>query len=137
MNLKLVEPERRRRRQIRQLYTRHLAGLEGILLPALEPGVTDSCQYFVLRIDEARFGMSRDALHQELKRYNVISRKYFHPLCSEYAPYGSLPSSRPELLPVANRIKSQVLCLPFYGELTDGEIEHICSLIRHLQARGS
>ncbi len=60
--------------------------------------------YLPVLIDPDVYGMTRDALHATLAKFNVISRKYFYPLCSHYSSYSSLPSARPENLPVAERI---------------------------------
>jgi dTDP-4-amino-4,6-dideoxygalactose transaminase len=100
------------------------------MLPA---GVTDSCQYCVVRVDEKRFGLSRNELYEKLKDYNVYTRKYFSPLCSEYVPYRNLPTSAPEHLQVANQVKDEVLCLPFYGDLTTERVEAICYVVEYLR----
>ena len=134
LNLRLHEGERARRSAIRQLYREHLQHLPGLIFPSFPAGVTDSCQYCVVRIDQERFGMSRNQLYDKLKQYNVYTRKYFSPLCSEYVPYRNLATSAPEHLKVANRVKEEVLCLPFYGELTRNDVEAICDMIRHLHA---
>jgi dTDP-4-amino-4,6-dideoxygalactose transaminase len=68
-------------------------------------------------------------LYTALKEYNVFSRKYFYPLCSDYDPYKALPSSTRENLPVANDLKNKVLCLPFYGGLTTDVVEAVCEML--------
>ena len=134
LNLRLHEGERARRSAIRQIYREHLQHLPGLIFPSFPAGVTDSCQYCVIRIEQERFGMSRDQLYDKLKHYNVFTRKYFSPLCSEYVPYRNLATSAPEHLKVANRVKEEVLCLPFYGGLTRNDVEAICDMIRYLRA---
>jgi dTDP-4-amino-4,6-dideoxygalactose transaminase len=99
-------------------------------------GVESSCQYFVVRIDPAAFGCSRDLVFAKLKTYNVLSRKYFYPLCTDYACYRQLPSSAPGLLPIAARVVEQVLCLPLYGALKLEEIDAICDMILEIQGQG-
>ena len=39
---------------------------------------SEGYQYFVIRIDPDVFGISRNDLHERLKEYNVITRKYFY-----------------------------------------------------------
>jgi dTDP-4-amino-4,6-dideoxygalactose transaminase len=82
---------------------------------------------------ENAFPISRDALHDKLMACNIFTRKYFYPLCSDYTPYKDLPSSSKDNLPVANDLKSKVLCLPFYGGLTMDEVDGICENIIELQ----
>src|SRR5918993_1272346 len=124
-----VADEIDRRAAIDARYRARLEGVPGLtLLPQL-PGVTDSRQYFVVRIDEAGFGRSRDAVHAELKTMNVMTRKYFYPLCSDYPCYRDLPSAAAVRLPVAQRAVREVLCLPIYGTLTLDAVDRICDLL--------
>ena len=99
------------------------------------PNVESSCQYFVVRIDQEAFGCSRDVVFEKLKAYNVFPRKYFYPLCTDYACYRDLPSSAPGLLPVANEAVAQVLCLPLYGTLPLSAVDAICDMIVDIQEK--
>jgi dTDP-4-amino-4,6-dideoxygalactose transaminase len=128
--LKMVEEEKEKRRILYDTYVRCLEGESGITLMRDMPGVKNSYQYFVIRINRAKFGKSRDNVHQEFKKYNVITRKYFYPLCSEYTCYRQLPTSVASNLPVAHKVVDEVLVLPFYGGLTPGDVEQICSILK-------
>jgi dTDP-4-amino-4,6-dideoxygalactose transaminase len=131
LNLNLFQKEKRLR--IRAIYDAELDRIEGITIVKMPEGVTDSLQYYVIRINERLFGCSRNELYDRLKQYNVYSRKYFYPLCSEYEPYKDLPSSRPEYLPNANQVKQEVLCLPFYGDLGEKTARHIVNIIKAIR----
>jgi dTDP-4-amino-4,6-dideoxygalactose transaminase len=121
--------ELEKRRRILAVYRQLLGGVAGItLMPDVE-GAESSYQYCVIRINANEFGRSRDDLHAELKAYNVHTRKYFFPLCSDYPMYRTLPSSRPEGLPVARRVVDEVLCLPLYGGLEMSAVEQICEIV--------
>ena len=129
--LRHVGQERQRRAAVRQVYEQRLAGIEGLRLHAMPAGVTNSLQYLVLRVNAEQAGCSRDTLHERLKRYNIITRKYFHPLCSEYSCYRQLPSASPQQLPNAYRVASEVLALPLYGALSGDDVHRICDTIVH------
>lgn len=129
LTLDMVATEKTRRAAVARIYRSRLSALEGISFTPELTADAASQQYFAIRIDEERAGISRDRLHQELKRFNVVSRRYFNPLCSSYACYSDLPSSAPHLLPVAQRVVSEVLCLPFYGGLTADDAHRICDMI--------
>lgn len=131
LNLTDLESERGKRKQILETYLTHLEGIKGITPFLMPENVRHSYQYFMVRIG-TDFGMSRNDLYAELKKYNVFSRKYFYPLISEYSSYRQLPSANPQNLPVAHNIVQEVLCLPFYGNLPIGDVELICQLIREL-----
>lgn len=130
--LEIVDEERARRMRIRQQYEQELAGLPGLVIPKVGPSVTDSGQYFVIRVKPAEFGHSRDHIYDALRTHNIFARKYFFPLTSDYTCYRSLSSARPELLPNAHMVANEVLCLPYYGELTSSDISEICGVIRSL-----
>ena len=84
---------------------------------------------FVIRIEKEKFGKSRDEVHEEFKKYNIFTRRYFYPLCSDYACYKQLPSSSQNNLQVANKIIHEVLCLPLYGDLQLDDIKKICEIL--------
>ncbi len=127
--LEHVEQERRNRHQIIKTYRKCLNNILGItLLPEISD-VVSSYQYFVIRIDAEIFGFSRDYVYEEFKKYNVFTRKYFYPLCSDYACYKHLPSSSLTNLPIAHQVSKQVLSLPLYGSLRVEEVEIICEIL--------
>lgn len=132
--LDCVPEEIRRRQAVIARYRERLGRVPGLTLMPEPVGVRSSCQYFVIRVDAAAFGRSRDEVHEALKRENVMTRKYFFPLCTEYACYRDLASSAPGRLPVASHVVREVLCLPLYGTLALADVDVICDLIAGLQA---
>ncbi|KON81100.1 DegT/DnrJ/EryC1/StrS family aminotransferase [Azoarcus sp. PA01] len=127
--LRHVDAERARRAEVRRIYEQRLQGVPGLRLHAMPAGVVDSLQYLVLRIDAVAASCDRDTLHARLKRYNIVTRKYFHPLCSDYSCYRQLPTASPRHLPVAYRIATEVLALPFHGTLAADDVHRICDAI--------
>ena len=128
-NLEVLETERAARAAVRAVYAERLAGRPGVRLVTCPEGVTDSRQYCILRIDPAAAGCHRDTVQTVLKRYNVFTRKYFYPLCSDYDCYRALPSADPAALPVAQRVAGEVLSLPIYGGLSVADAHRICDMI--------
>ena len=124
-----IAEELTRRARLLVIYRERFAELGGITWLAGLGGVDSSCQYCVIRVDEAGFGCSRDALHRELRAYNVFTRKYFYPLCSQYDCYSGLPSAAPSNLPVATRAAQEVLCVPLYGGLSETDVNRICDMV--------
>jgi dTDP-4-amino-4,6-dideoxygalactose transaminase len=128
--LDYVELERAKRKKLIQIYKECLKDIEGIsFLPDL-PNVQSNYQYMVIRINKALFGRSRDDVYDEFKRYNVFTRKYFYPLCSDYSCYKHFPSSAASNLPVANRVVKEVLSLPLYGDLSEADVQKISALLK-------
>lgn len=128
--LKYINEERARRKKIDGIYRKCLQQVKGISLIEDVPSVSKSYQYFVIRIEECAFGISRDEIYKRFKEYNIFTRKYFYPLCSNHACYRQLPSSNPANLPVANQIAREVLSLPLYGDLDIDSVHKICDILK-------
>ena len=132
--LNYVADERQKRIALHEVYNSELAEVEGVkLMPKVADNVKLNYQYYVIRIDEKIFGKSRDEVYDEFKKYNVYTRKYFHPLCSEFTCYRQLNSARKENLPIANKIADQVLSMPMYGELSADDVKKICDILKSMR----
>jgi dTDP-4-amino-4,6-dideoxygalactose transaminase len=129
-----VAAELAQRARLLARYRERLAGLDGVACLQTPDDVEGSCQYCVIRVDEASFGCSRDALHTALRGYNVFTRKYFYPLCADYDCYRGLPSAAAANLPVAARAVREVLCLPLYGGLGESDVDRICDMVAVIHA---
>ena len=133
--LNYVEGERLKRKRLHKVYNEELAGVEGLkLMPKVADDVKLNYQYYVVRIEEEVFGRSRDYVYEAFKNFNVYTRKYFHPLCSEFTCYRQLSSSSPANFPAANAIAKQVLSLPMYGELTEDDVRKICAILKSFRS---
>lgn len=132
--LEHMDEEIAARRAILARYRARLGGVPGLTLMPELPGVESSNQYCAVRIAAGPFGRSRDEVHQALKDYNVFARKYFYPLCSDYACYRGLPSADPAGLPIARAAAAEVLCLPLYGTLPMNAVDTICDMVLSLGA---
>lgn len=106
-------------------YHERLQHIEGLSFQRFAEGVGRNHFNLSVEIDAPTFGLSRDQLQEALRAERIISRKYFHPLCSENACYANLPSSRPQALPAAQRLASRILTLPLYGALGESEVDAI------------
>lgn len=126
-----VADEREKRIALGKVYDEELGDVPGItLMPKVEGNVRLNHQYYVIRIDEEKFGRSRDYVYDAFKEYNVFARKYFHPLCSEYTCYRQLSSAAPEKLPVAVKVGNEVLSMPMYGGLKEADVRKICGILK-------
>lgn len=131
LNLKDLAAERGKRESVLETYLANLAEIPGITPFLMPENVRHSFQYFMVRIG-LDYGMNRNDLYTELRKFNIFSRKYFYPLISEYSSYSQLPSANPQNLSVAHKVVQEVLCLPFYGNLPLSDVEKICQIIREL-----
>ena len=129
LNLKQVDAAIAARQRIAQLYRKELRGVPGVRFFDDMPGVRHNYSYFPIFIKAEEFGMTRDELYFKMKEQNVLSRRYFYPLISEFSTYRGLPSAAPENLPVATCIANEVICLPMHHELSANDIERVLDCI--------
>ena len=73
--------------------------------------------------------MTRDELYFKMKDHNVLSRRYFYPLISEFSTYRRLESARPDNLPNAHKMANTVICLPMHHSLSDEEMNRVIEQI--------
>ena len=128
LNLERFSAEREKRRAIRKIYNERLENVAGIRVPTMPLGATDSCQYYPIVI-EPEYGETRDELFKRFRANNIIVRKYFYPACTDYECYRRDITVKLAELPICEYIKHRVLCLPFYGALSDDDINRIVSVI--------
>ena len=130
LNLRQVDAAIAARQQVAIKYREALRDVEGITFFDDMPGVKHNYSYFPIFIDEKAFGMSRDALYAKMKAANVLGRRYFYPLISEFSTYRGLDSANPKNLPNAHKMADSVLCLPMHHELSDNDIQRTIEIIK-------
>jgi len=131
INLDIINKERDKRKIIEETYIKNLKNIKGISLYRDKKITKSSYQYFAIQIDEKEYGSNRNQLYEKLKKYNVYSRKYFYPLCSNFSCYINNNSGSSKKLPIANKTVEKVLSLPFYGNLKKIEVKKICQIIKN------
>ncbi len=129
LQLKMVDGEIEKRHRVAIRYREALKEVPGIRCLYDLPNVRHNYSYFPILVDEAGYGMSRDALYDKLKANGIYSRRYFYPLCSDFATYSGLPSATQANLPVATKVAQQVLCLPMFADLPLDDVDRICNII--------
>jgi len=111
-----------RRHEIAMRYTSRLSGLP-LELPAGGQEVRNVFHLYVVRTPR------RDALASHLAGRG-ISTLIHYPVPIHLQPAYAQPDQEAGSIPVSERIQNEILSLPLYPELTDGEVDTICSEIR-------
>lgn len=127
LNLRQVDAAIEVRKKVAERYREALRNVSGISFFDDKPGVRHNYSYFPIFIDAEKFGKTRDELYYEMKEANVLSRRYFYPLISEFSTYRGLPSATRENLPNAYKLAETVLCLPMHHEITEEDTYRILS----------
>ena len=129
LNLKRVDGAIAARWRVAMRYREALRNVPGIRVMEDMPGFRHNYSYFPVFVDAEKYGMTRDELYFKLKEENVLGRRYFYPLISEFSTYRGLDSARMENLPVATRVANSVVCLPMYHSLDGEDVDRILKLI--------
>ena len=129
LNLKQVDAAIEARKKTADIYREALRGVDGLTFYEDMPGVKHNYSYFPMFIDAEKYGMTRDELYFKMKEANVLGRRYFYPLISEFSTYRGLESSRRDNLPNAHKMADTVICLPMHHELSERDMERILKLI--------
>jgi dTDP-4-amino-4,6-dideoxygalactose transaminase len=129
LNLRQVDAAIAARQKVANSYREVLRNVPGITFFDDMPGVHHNYSYFPIFIDAEKYGMTRDKLYFKMKDANVLGRRYFYPLISEFSTYRGLPSAGADNLPVATRIANSVICLPMHHELSVEDIDRVLNLV--------
>lgn len=129
LNLRQVDAAIEARHQVAIQYREALRPVEGIRFMDDIPGVKHNYSYFPIFVDAEKYGMTRDELYFKMKEQNVLGRRYFYPLISEFSTYRGLSSATKENLPNAHKMADSVICLPMHHELQKEELGRILNVI--------
>lgn len=132
--LEQMADERARRAHLTTLYREGIAGLPGVHSQRVAEDTVENHFNMTIEIDPEGFGLTRDEVQRALFADHVVTRKYFHPLCSENECYKELPSVVSAHLPNARRVASRVLSLPLYGDLGESAVHAIIDTLNALHA---
>lgn len=125
LNLKQADQAIENRQKVANKYRNVLRNVPGIRFFNDIPGVRHNYSYFPIFVDAVKFGMTRDELFYKMAEKDILSRRYFYPLISNFPTYRGLPSSAKENLPIANKMADEVLCLPMHHALTEEDTNRI------------
>jgi dTDP-4-amino-4,6-dideoxygalactose transaminase len=76
------------------------------------------------------YGLSRDALYEKLKTFNVFARRYFYPLVTDFECYKSTSYAKGEGLLMAKEVADRIVTLPIYFDLEIDDVGRICEMIK-------
>ena len=127
LNLKQVDAAIEARHQVAIKYRKALRNVKGISFWSDQPNIRHNFSYFPIFIDANKLGITRDDLYFKMREQNILSRRYFYPLISNFPTYRGLQTANKENLPVGNKMAEEVLCLPMHHTLTEKDIMRVLS----------
>ena len=127
--LKRVEPNWQRRRQIWETYNQAFADLPVDLPAVVEPNTRHAHHLYTLFIDEERCGLARDQFIHELHKRGIGAGVHYvsvhlHPYYQQ--TFGYQPSDFPN----ARWISERTVSIPLSPRLTDEEVARVIEGVR-------
>ena len=129
LNLRQVDKAIEARRQVSMAYLNAFKDVKGIACQQVQPGVRHNYSYFPIFVDEEKYGMKRDELYFKMKERNVLGRRYFYPLISQFNIYKGCSGANRENLPNAHKMAESVICLPIHHALSENDIQRTIECI--------
>ena len=126
-NLRHVDGEIEKRKAAVERYIERLGSATGITVWQPQKGVKHNYAYFPVLFDETVFGKSRDDVAKVLRAEGIFARKYFYPITNEFDCYKG--RFKIQETPIAKKASEQVLTLPLYADLAQGDVDRICNII--------
>ncbi|MBI4283424.1 MAG: DegT/DnrJ/EryC1/StrS family aminotransferase [Chloroflexi bacterium] len=106
-----------------------LEGIPGIMPPFQAPDRTHSYMLYSISVDQSVTGVSRDELQAQLLERGIQTRVCFPPVHLQPALRPFAPSWA---LPMAERVSSEVLSLPFHLNLSREDFDYIAASIQDI-----
>lgn len=126
-NLRHIDEEIEKRKKVYNQYKERLGDTKGLRIHFVQKDVVSNYSYFPVVFQKDLFGKNRDEIYQKLISENIIPRKYFYPLVTNFSCYQDKYGEYQT--PVAHFVSENVLTLPMYADLDYDVIEHICNII--------
>lgn len=129
-NLKYISDNIYKRKLIAYAYRNDLNNIKGIYYLSDIDGISHNYSYFPIIINEEITGMDRNTLYENLKKYNIFSRKYFYPLTANFQCYKGLFDTTS--LINSKYISDRILTLPIYPDLPIKDVHNIVEIINDI-----
>ena len=123
-----------KRSRVAKMYINRLSGLGDLVLPTVDQETEMSWFVFVPRLGVGFSRDERDRVIQGLKNHDIGASDYF-PCIHELPFIRSLFGSNQPSYPIAESISSRTIALPFYGTMTEREIDLVVQTLELLLGR--
>ncbi len=129
LQLKHIDNAIELRQRIALRYKTELSEVPGLNFLQQPQSVTENYAYFPVFI-KPNFPLTRDQLYHRFREQDILVRRYFYPLISEFSIYKGLPSATRSNLPIATRRSREVLCLPIHPALGERDVSLVIKTIK-------
>lgn len=118
------------RARVAAMYDQALRDIPEVIAPRLtEPNSRISWFVYVIRLADDFTREDRDQVLAYLRKQNIGCRNYFPPIHLQPL-YKKLFGYGPGAFPITEHVGDRTISLPFYNQLTAGEIEYVCTSLK-------
>jgi perosamine synthetase len=118
-----------RRQAIARQYDEAFSALDGVRPLAVEGGVSHARHLYVVRVDGEQLRGGRDAMFRALRAEGIGCNVHYVPV-HLHPYYRSRFGTRPGLCPVAEQAYGEILSLPLFPGMTDGDVADVIAAVR-------
>jgi perosamine synthetase len=126
--LKVLPAWQARREHLAARYDAALAGVPGLALPRRPPHGGHAWHLYQVRVGRG-YGLPRDLLIEELRRRGIDTSVHFIPVHHLSGFRAALGPQECQSVPVTDQIAEEVLSLPMYPALTDGDVDRVAGAV--------
>lgn len=120
LNLKRLPESIEKRKNASAYYNLRLKNIDHVKIMESNDSITFNYAYYPIVIQGGP--TLRNQVHEFMKSRNIMTRKYFYPLCSDFDCYKHIKSD----VEVAKEISNAILILPLYEDISEEELDYIC-----------
>ncbi|MCX6917264.1 MAG: DegT/DnrJ/EryC1/StrS family aminotransferase [Verrucomicrobia bacterium] len=122
-----------RRTEIVEAYNRVLKDVEELTLPQTLPDRIHSWHLYVLRLKLDRLKIDRGQFITELQQRGISASVHWLPL-HMHPYYRETYGYAPQDLPMACSLYPEIITLPLYPDMSEGELAYVCDSIKEIIA---
>jgi perosamine synthetase len=123
-----------KRSQVASGYLQRLMSVSEVVLPNIDADVDMSWFVFVLRLSDEYTREERDRILEGMRRHDIGVSDYF-PCIHLQPPYRERFGFKEGDFPIAERLCSRTIALPFHTKLTDREIGYVAQTLELMISR--
>jgi perosamine synthetase len=113
-----------KRAWVAQLYNERLQEIEGIKIPYTSPDVKRSWFVYVIRLSDGYSQDARDNILKALRKNCIECNNYFGPIHLQPF-YRTMFGYTEGDFPVTELVAARTIALPFYGSMTEKEVDYV------------
>lgn len=133
--LRRADDLHRRRTALAEEYHRRLGTLEEVILPKAHPDRVHSWHLYVIRLKLDRLRIDRAEVIQQLKQRGIGTSVHWMPL-HMHPYYRETYGYRPEELPQAAGLYPQIISLPLFPDMNEGQLDFVVQSLTEVLRAG-